>query len=150
MEVAELADDGLHQEFYDHVVSPDVEKGIFRNWWGEIYPDYRTEQLLQPTDEEKARWIGRGLHEKRSEWMTPNECCDVRMRRMCERFRQRTGDSLCIRLPFDDYVQHDEHGGKPQRSKIVTGNIVPYAIDSNAKSITGILQRQQQALSVLE
>lgn len=57
-------------------------------------------------------------------------------------FRIRVAESISAKLPFDDYVRDDAHGGKPARSKIVTGTTIPFAIDNLAAGVTGIPKKK--------
>jgi hypothetical protein len=63
-----------------------------------------------------------------------------------DQFRHRVQESISNKMPFNDYIIHDIQGGNPARSKIVTGNLIPFAINNAAASISGVSKKEKNDL----
>ena len=90
--------------------------------------------------EEKLTLIRTGLNAEGTQIRKPQRPISI----LNSTFRFRVQESISRKIPFNDWIQHDEKGGEPARSKIVTGNAVLSAINSTASSVTGIPKREKQ------
>lgn len=61
-------------------------------------------------------------------------------------FRFRVQESISQKMPFNDYILHDIHGGSPARSPIFTGTAIPFSINNLASTVSNIPKRKKRKL----